>query len=282
MAWHPGTGVVYLPVQEIQRIFEQHDPAWVRNDLGYNRGVSTRDDPDYRPTGHLLAWNPRTQTEAWRVKHLHHANGGVLATAGSLVFQGTGDGRLVAYDARDGRQLWDAFLGLGVVAPPVTYRIAGRQYVTIAAGWGGIAAQRYGGPRGEAGRYEQIGRVFTFELGAREAIPLPPPRSPRVPAGHTLALAATSAQVDRGRGLFSQHCGSCHTMNYPQYPGILPDLRFSLPETLTEHFAAIVHDGAYAATKGMPAFKALLSCDDVEAIRAFIVTESKKLPASSP
>jgi quinohemoprotein ethanol dehydrogenase len=62
-------------------------------------------------------------------------------TAGGLVFQGTADGRLVAYDAASGGKLWDAALGSGVVAAPMTYEIDGKQYVSIAGGWGGVFGQ---------------------------------------------------------------------------------------------------------------------------------------------
>ena len=69
-------------------------------------------------------------------------NGGTLATAGGLVFQGTADGQLVAYNATSGEKLWDAPLGGGVVAAPMTYEIDGKQYVSIAVGWGAFLEKR--------------------------------------------------------------------------------------------------------------------------------------------
>lgn len=282
MAYHPGTGLVYFPVQELQRIFE-HDPLFRRTVQSINSGVNSLGDGGFVPSGHLVAWDPRTQAEAWRVSHVTPGNGGVVATAGGLVFQGTGDGRLIAVDARNGKLLWDKFLGLGIIAPPVTYRVDGRQYVTVAAGWGGGGAQRiYGGPRGEAAKFEQVGRVFTFALGAREPIPMPPARIARTPIGREIPLSPTPEQLARGRRLYAEACIRCHGLADPKYPGSLPDLRFSLKETLTDLFHPIVYDGAYAAAKGMPAFKADLTRDDVEAIRAYIVTESRKLAAAAP
>ena len=55
--------------------------------------------------------------------------GGVLSTAGDLVFQGSGSRELVAYHARTGERLWAADVGVGIIAPPVTYSVAGEQYV---------------------------------------------------------------------------------------------------------------------------------------------------------
>jgi glucose dehydrogenase len=60
--------------------------------------------------------------------------GGVLATAGDLLFMGEGNGKFNAYDARSGKLLWQFNCGAGVNAPPVTYEIDGRQYIAVAAG----------------------------------------------------------------------------------------------------------------------------------------------------
>ena len=68
--------------------------------------------------GSLLAWDPVRQKEAWRVVHKGPWNGGTLTTAGNLVFQGTADGRFVAYAADTGKKLWEAPAGTGVVAAP--------------------------------------------------------------------------------------------------------------------------------------------------------------------
>lgn len=98
------------------------------------------------------------------------------------------------------------------------------------------------------------------------------------PIGREILLSATPEQLARGRKLYADACVRCHALGDPKYPASLPDLRFSLKETLTDLFQPIVYDGAYATAKGMPAFKSDLTRDDVEAIRAFIITESRKLP----
>lgn len=70
----------------------------------------------------------------WQVKTAEPLVGGVLATAGDLLFMGEGNGKFNAYDARTGKRLWQHDCGAGVNAPPVTYEVDGRQYVAVAAG----------------------------------------------------------------------------------------------------------------------------------------------------
>ena len=94
--------------------------------------------------GRLIAWDPVKQKEAWRQEHVSPWNGGTLTTAGNLVFQGTADGRFIAYNATSGEKLWESPTGTGVVAAASTYMIDGKQYVSVAVGWGGVfgVAQR--------------------------------------------------------------------------------------------------------------------------------------------
>ncbi len=87
--------------------------------------------------GSLLAWDPVKQQKVWEVQHPLTSNGGVLSTAGNLVFQGTADGRFVAYRADTGEKVWEFKTQTGVIAPPVTYSVDGEQYIAVAVGWGG-------------------------------------------------------------------------------------------------------------------------------------------------
>ena len=80
--------------------------------------------------GRLVAWDPVARKAAWTVEHPLAWNGGVLSTAGGLVFQGNGEGKFVAYDATTGKKLWDFDAQTGIVAAPVTYEVDGEQYVT--------------------------------------------------------------------------------------------------------------------------------------------------------
>jgi glucose dehydrogenase len=70
----------------------------------------------------------------WQVKTAQPMVGGVLATAGDLLFTGEGNGNFNAYDSATGELLWQAKASAGVNAPPITYQVDGRQYVAVAAG----------------------------------------------------------------------------------------------------------------------------------------------------
>jgi glucose dehydrogenase len=80
----------------------------------------------------------------WQVKTDQPLVGGVLATAGHLVFTGEGNGNFSAFDARSGDRLWQFNCGAGVNAPAVTYEVDGVQYVVVAAGGNSIFGYRQG------------------------------------------------------------------------------------------------------------------------------------------
>ena len=121
-----------------------------------------------------------------------------------------------------------------------------------------------------------------FTLGGSATIPLPPARIVRAPVGREIPLSATPEQIARGQTLFTKSCIRCHNPQFAPNSGIVPDLRSSTKETLTVLFSPIVYDGVFAGAKGMPSFKDVLSQDDVESIRSYIVSESKKLAESAP
>ena len=84
--------------------------------------------------GRLAAVNLDTGKLAWKADTAQPLIGGVLATAGNLVFTGEGNGSFNAYEAKSGRKLWSFNCGAGVNSPPVSYEIGGKQYIAVAAG----------------------------------------------------------------------------------------------------------------------------------------------------
>ncbi len=84
--------------------------------------------------GRLVAVNLDTGKIAWKFDTEQPLIGGVLATAGNLVFNGEGNGLFRAFDAKTGKKLWEYQAGAGVNAPAVSYSVAGKQYVAVAAG----------------------------------------------------------------------------------------------------------------------------------------------------
>jgi alcohol dehydrogenase (cytochrome c) len=90
--------------------------------------------PTEPQAGNITAIDYNTGKIRWQVKTPQPMIGGILATAGGLVFAGEGNGRFRAYDARNGKVLWTFNAGAGVNAPPASYAVNGKQYIVVAAG----------------------------------------------------------------------------------------------------------------------------------------------------
>ena len=109
-----------------------------------------------------MPWN--CQTRVWEHKETFPLWAGTLTTGGGLVFTGTSDGYVKAFDSRNGKELWKFQTGSGVVAPPITWEDKGEQYVAVVSGWGG-AVPLWGGDVAKKVNYlEQGGSVWVFKL----------------------------------------------------------------------------------------------------------------------
>ncbi len=275
MSFSPKTGLVYIPAQEIpwlfklDREFKYRPGVW---NLGTDPTVAdsfSREDV----SGHLLAWDPVEQKEVWRAQYAVPWNGGTLATAGNLVFQGTSDGRFMVYRATDGEGLFQATAGTGIIAAPVTYLVDGEQYVSVLAGWGGIFAL-VGGDAALAAGANNSGRLLTFKLGGTAELPrFDAPRREPTP----VPLTASAETVARGNQLFHTWCAGCHGIGVVS-GGVLADLRTMSRETHSA-LADIVLRGALVG-KGMPSFATWLGNDDVEEIGAYLLSRAADLRAA--
>ena len=103
-------------------------------EYSYDYSHGSQGDPEWQAFAELVAWNPLTQSEVWRQRHALPVNGGALHTAGGLVFQGTAEGYLNAYDAASGEQLGSFAAGGAIRAAPSTVVADGRQYIVVPAG----------------------------------------------------------------------------------------------------------------------------------------------------
>lgn len=207
------------------------DPAFVYRPGGWNTGTVWAPLPSDRATraairnsmqGFLLAWDPVNQREAWRVQLGAPWNGGTLATAGGLVFQGTLDGRFRAYDARTGAQLWEYDNQAATMGGPISYEIGGTQYVASLASYGTLFFLPAGFGVANPPSEPVNGRVNVFRLGGdarlpeRELVRLETPRPP--------ALRASASTLARGATAYQQFCAVCHGLGAVS-GGLLPDLR---------------------------------------------------------
>jgi PQQ-dependent dehydrogenase (methanol/ethanol family) len=85
-------------------------------------------------TGNVTAIDYNTGKIAWQIKTPQPMIGGILATAGGIVFTGEGNGQFKAYNSANGKLLWHFQAGAGVDAPPSSYTVGGKQYIVVGAG----------------------------------------------------------------------------------------------------------------------------------------------------
>jgi quinohemoprotein ethanol dehydrogenase len=271
MAYSPRTGLSYIPIQAMGSIYSDDGidlKNWKPSDRGqFRSGVTNKPSPpDPANTGSwLLAWNPATQKEAWRLRNTGLAAAGVMATAGDLVFQGNVDGKFVAYDARDGKSLWSFDAKNGIIGAPISYALDGRQYITVLAGFGGTGAL-LGAATGQTGwAYRtQRRRVLTFVIDGKATLPPGGPQ-PETPIA-TPGFKADAARTVAGGELFA-NCAFCHGYGAVA-GGAAPDLRASPIPTDADAFASVVREGALVDA-GMPKFDEFTS-EQVESIRHYI------------
>ncbi len=278
MSFSPKTGLVYIPANDIPYFFKLEAGFVYRPgvwNVGYDATVAD-DFPREVVSGHLLAWDPVAQKEVWRAQYASPWNGGTLATAGNVVFQGTAHGSFVAYRANDGERLWETRVGTGIVAAPVTYRVDGEQYVAVMSGWGGAFALVAGDAAAAAGvRPPNAGRVLVYKLGGSGQLP--------IQAQEERELAAIPGDLDpasvkEGNLVYHRWCSVCHGVGVVS-GGVLPDLRKSAPP-IYPMLEDIVLRGARLAN-GMPRLDAYLKEADVAVIRAYVLSRRAALIAES-
>ncbi len=294
MAFSPDTGLVYIPAIEGGGvIYAGADqgrrpglvnvgvhmllPSSVRDLTGLPAADVRRlsaDGPDLGRQAFLRAWDPRARRTVWQVPTVGWwDHGGVLATRGGLVFQGSTDGHLRAYDDATGRLLKDIDTGSSIIAAPMSYAIGGVQYVAVmAAAGGGLWYVPH--PENAAYTYGNLGRILVFRLDGGPT-PKPPPLPPLEPMPAPPPSTAPAATVARGQALFAADCASCH-VNLPRSASA--DLTRLSP---AEHaaFDTVVLDGGLEPL-GMPRWDDVLSRADADAIHAYLIKLSNEVYAA--
>lgn len=271
MSYSPITGLVYIPTQNVPLVLSD-DLAWEQNKpkpgqpmagIGANFGVTVNAKPPAgKPWGQLLAWDPVKQKKAW-VKDYGPTpfNGGTLATAGNLVFQGTADGHFVVYNATTGQELWKTRVSGGVVAAPVTYELDGKQYVSIAVGWGGV----YGLAANHSG-YASTGKVFTFTLDGKA----PMPEFIKFEPGPLVSgVKYDPKDIDAGAAIYVSNCIFCHGVPGVDKGGAIRNLGYVDKHFVEDIDKYLLNHGSFE-NEGMPDFTGKLTADDIQKIKAFI------------
>jgi len=281
MSFSPKTGLVYIPAQQAPWVYAgqqaedfEYKPGLWNTGTRFRVSAVPADKMTFKMmkatmSGSLMAWDPVKQEQAWKFEHNGPWNGGILSTAGDLVFQGTADAHFAAYNAATGERKWRYFTQTGIVAAPVTYELDGEQYVAVAAGYGGAFVLGYQGifPSGSA---VNVGRLLVFKLGADGNLPeLVDDTIDWTLPEKTDASAET---IEAGLENYMTMCVTCHG-DQAFSSGLIPNLRYSAATKDAELWNEIVRDGALHEN-GMPKFSAVLDEASSEAIRAYIINEA--------
>lgn len=276
MSYSSLTGLVYIPVNDAGFKYKQ-PKSFAATKLGPNYGIDVvaaglPQDPEVKKAilatvkGKLVAWDPVEQKAAWTIERPGPWNGGTLATAGNLVFEGTASGDFEAYRANTGDKLWSFPAQSGVMAGPVTYEAAGEQYVAVLAGWGGVFPLAAGEVSFASGRVRNISRMLVFKLDGKRNLP----RAPAIeqPPLTPFPNSADAATIGKGERLFQSYCAECHG-DVAVSGGVLPDLRHSIAVTDDTWFDVVF--GGELQSQGMVSFSKELSHDDAAAIRSYVI-----------
>ncbi len=291
MSYSPKTGLVYLPTNEATFGYVAAGKDWKPSKVGMQLGidldaVAMPADTKVRETfldattGALVAWDPVARKPRWTVKHPGPTNGGTLATAGNLVFQGTAGGEFRAYAADTGEQLWSFPTQTGVVAGPITYSVGKTQYVAVLAGWGGIWDLNAGVLAGKSGSVRNVSRLLVFTLDGKALLP---PLGPQAPAVlDPPPLSGTPEQLALGAHSYGNSCSGCHG-DAAVAGGLVQDLRHSAAINSPTVWQQIVHDGILSQA-GMVGWSANMTPEEIENIRLYVIkraNEDKALEASA-
>jgi alcohol dehydrogenase (cytochrome c)/quinohemoprotein ethanol dehydrogenase len=280
MSMSAKTGLVYIPVNYTPQAYAP-DPSWKPGKTGFQLGIDA--SPGNIPadkavragtmaalTGALVAFDPVTGTEKWKVPYSSPTNGGILTTAGNLLFQGTAQGEFRAYASDTGKQLWSFPAQSGILAAPMTYMIDGEQYVAVLVGWGGV--WDVSGGKLTSKMTPNISRLMVFKLGAKGQLAPMPASSDRVL--DPPPFAGTPEQVAMGSKIYTNSCSVCHG-NAAVAGSLNPDLRHSTALGNPKLWQQIVHDGLLSEN-GMVAWKDQFSPEQIEAARIYVVKRANE------
>lgn len=270
MAWHPGHKLSYIPVIDVPSIVSDYA------DGDFSDTLELMVEVDGKPMspGKLVAFDPLTGKPRWTVAHKLPFNGGVLATAGNLVFQGDAEGRFSAYAADTGELLWSVASGSSITAAPATYSIDDEQYIVIPIGSGGGIQFVY--PQLQSTEDSQgPTRLLAFRLEGDAAMPVTTTVVRELPDQPESNASAETIAV--GKQIYGWECSGCHgKYAVARFNGSPKDLRYADAATHAK-WHAIVIGGALRAN-GMPASE--ISLEESEAVRAYVLSRAEGLRGS--
>ena len=266
MAFSPATGLVYIPAMETATRYFTDPRVMVGKVDVDNYHARTHGEPN---KGMLIAWDPVGQKARWQRDIGAPYQGGVLATAGNLVFQGTTEGQFVAYRADTGEVLWSFEAGAGILGAASTVESNGEQLILIPTGSGTTSSIGFAPLLGAA--VDGPARLLAFSLTGHAS--LPPAPAPPAPLSEPPAPRPDPELAAAGKVVWdAAGCELCHGVKVIGGPGSVPDLR-RISAARLELFPQIVRGGLLTPS-GMPEFKDIVGEADLPALRAYILEQA--------
>ena len=268
MAFDPKQKLLFIPAanypQQIEA-FTEGESLMAELGMKVDLYYGSRGHTGFESFGEIVAWDPVTHTARWRQRHDLPLNGGMLHTDGGLVFQGTAEGYLSAYDSATGEEVWSAPAGGAIRGAPSTVMVDGRQLIVVPAGNGSTSIvssnlSRYS----SVPRSRSKPRLLAYALGG--SAPAPPwAEVPRIPKPGVARQDTDKAKAG-GEAYLVYGCNTCHGSGLESVHGAAPDLRLKLVANL-EYLKAVL--GGALASRGMPAFP--MTEGDAESLYAYLV-----------
>lgn len=166
MSYNPDTGLFYVAANHWGMDYWTEQVTYKPGSAYLGQGFRIKRLFDDH-VGTLRALDPRTGKIVWDHKETFPFWAGTLSTAGGLLFTGTSDGYVKAFDAKTGKELWKFQTGSGIVSSPVTWEQDGEQYIGLASGYGG-AVPLWGGDMAQLTKQvNQGGSFWVFKLPRR-------------------------------------------------------------------------------------------------------------------
>jgi quinohemoprotein ethanol dehydrogenase len=257
-SYNPNTGLVYIPAYILP-----YELGGRYSEYGF------AEDAVFKNKGMLIAWDPLAQQKRWEIEHpAITMTGGVLSTAGNIVFQGTPSGTFNAYDAKTGNKLWSYNTGSVIRGAPSSVMVDGKQVVLVPSGDGTAT----GSGRSELSRtpetYAAPSRLLAFSLDGTAELPPTKKKVVLKPVFDRQPIELAK----KGKAYYDKNCRVCHGKNViTSGNGRIPDLR-DIREPRLSILPQILRDGVLKAL-GMPQF-ADITDEEIAAVRAHIINEA--------
>ncbi|RFU60858.1 PQQ-dependent dehydrogenase, methanol/ethanol family [Peribacillus glennii] len=249
-AYNPETEYFYVLGNDTYMSFTRSEQEYKEGTAYWGSIIAPVIEAPVRGT--VTAIDVKTNKIAWQQKWDSTAYSGVLTTKGGLLFVGHNDGRFIAYDAKNGKQLWEFQTDAGVNAPPVTYEIDGVQYITVLAAGNSLAGSKHGDS------------LWTFALDGKME-PLKEKAKADNPEEEKEEEKETVASANEGLKVYEGNCLACHgTAGADGHNG--PNLQNS--EIAKE--ASKVIEKVKSGGTTMPAFGEELSEEEINNVAAYI------------